>query len=81
MLFLLPVLDTYTYVEEQLIFKNSIDLMIKQYDDQISWPGYVSMVESSKESMTTWDDEKNEENYYPAIVMKVADPDLEKPWN
>ena len=44
MLFLLPVLDTYTYIEEQLIFKNSIDLMAKQYDDQISWLSYQNLV-------------------------------------
>ena len=44
MLFLLPVIDTYTYIEEQLIFKNSIDLMIKQYDDKISWLGYQNTV-------------------------------------
>ena len=44
MLFLLPVLDTYTYIEEQLIFKNAIDLMVKQYDDKIDWESYQILV-------------------------------------
>ena len=80
MLFLLPVLDTYTYIEEQLIFKNSIDLMVKQYNDKVSWLSYQNIVWSSEQSMRTWDDDGNKENYYPAIVMKVADP-YGTPWN
>ena len=35
---------------------------------------------SSEQSMRTWDDDNNKENYYPAIVMKVADP-YGTPWN
>lgn len=48
--------------------------MVKQYDDKIDWESYVILVESSKESMRTWDEDSNKENYYPAIVMKVANP-------
>lgn len=40
MLFLLPVLDPGTYIEEQLVYTNAVALMVENYNAKTSWKAY-----------------------------------------
>ena len=80
MLFILPILDTHTYIQEQLIYTNSIALMVQLYNDKASWIAYQSTIFVTTENVGIWNEELDAENFYPAIVMQVADPNGE-PWN
>lgn len=80
MLFLLPILDLDTYIEQQIVYTNAITLLVKQYDLNKSWFAYQQTVKMTEQSVTTWNSDLDVENYHPAIVMQIADPNGD-PWN
>ena len=55
-------------------------MIVKHYNDKSSWFAYQNTVSVTKQNVGTWNEDTDRENRYPAIVMKVADPDGE-PWN
>ena len=54
--------------------------MLRHYDDQVSWRAYQQSVLTSQAQMGMYNEDFDEENFYPAIVLKVADPNG-APWN
>jgi len=80
MLFLLPILDLDTYMDQQLVYTNAIFLLVKQYDLGTSWFAYQQTIGMTVESVTTWNSDLDEKNYHPAIVMEIADPNGSE-WN
>lgn len=79
MLFVIPILAPDTYVEEQMLYTNSIALLVREYNKQKSWAAYQNTLKVIEESSGMWSDDLDAENYYPAIVLKVVDPNG-KPW-
>lgn len=47
MLFMLPILDTGQYLEEQIVYQNSIALMVSHYNSKKSWLAYQNAVKVS----------------------------------
>lgn len=45
MLFMLPLVDPDTYMEDQLLYSNALALMVYHYDLQASWFAYRKTVE------------------------------------
>ena len=82
MLFMLPIMSWNTYLDMQLIYNNSMSLMVKQYDERKSWTAYQQTVDMTIENVGMINEDLDIENQYPVIVMRVADPSAEAvEWN
>lgn len=62
------------------MYTNAIFLLVKQYDLNSSWFAYQQTVKMTEQSVTTWNSDLDVDNYHPAIVMQIANPNGD-PWN
>lgn len=80
MLFILPIIDSDTWISDQIYTANAITLLLNQYKYGTSWLTYQNTVKFCAESGLTRDRETSTENVHPIIRMSVADPEG-TPWN